>query len=275
VPLARGPERSRPLADVLDEAVELQDRGFREIVVTGIHLGAWGHDLAPQRALPDLLEALLRRAPAVRLRASSLEPMEVTPALLALMAAERRLCPHLHLPLQSGADAILRAMNRPYTAAAYAEKLAAVREALPDPGITTDVMVGFPGESEDDFAATVAACRAARFSRMHVFPYSPRPGTPAAALPGRPPGAVVRRREKELAALGRGMADAFARGRLGRRAQVVAEKAVRGGRRTGTTGRYLKVVLEGVEAAPGELVEVALVRMEEGLLVGVAPRTGT
>ncbi len=190
VGIARGPQRSRPPAEVLAEVRARLTEGYREVVLTGVNLGAYGRDSAEGAPLPRgegwslarLVRLLLDETPVPRLRLSSIEPWDVTPDLLALWH-DARLCRHLHLPLQSGCDATLRRMRRRNTAASYAAIVAEARARIPDLALTTDVIVGFPGESEAEFAETLAFVERLAFSRLHVFVYSRRPGTLAFDLP--------------------------------------------------------------------------------------------
>jgi len=268
VPKVRPEVRSVPPEEAARQAETLVAEGFREIVVCGIHLGLYGCDLVP-RASPDrevgdtrdlpvaarnagtadlagLLERLLQVEGLGRLRLSSLLPTDVDEALLRLMAAEPdRLCPHLHLSLQSGDDAVLARMGRPYTAAEFLRTVEQVRAALEEPAITTDVLVGFPGESDEAFANTLGVCREAGFSRMHVFPFSSRPGTLAAEMPGRVPGEVKRDRRRRAAALGKALADAYRRRLLGRREAVAVERVRRDGSAEGLAARYVRVEVRG------------------------------
>jgi threonylcarbamoyladenosine tRNA methylthiotransferase MtaB len=194
----------------------------------------------------------------------------VDDALLALVAAEpERLCPHLHLSLQSGDDAVLAAMGRPYTSGEFLRTVERVRAALDDPAVTTDVLVGFPGETEAAFARTLRVAREAGFSRMHVFPFSARPGTRAADMPGRVPRAVARERRRRAADLGEELAEAYRRRLLGRREAVAVETVRPDGSAEGLAARYLRVEVAGpLPAGAGrrEIVPVRLVRaVEEGL----------
>ncbi|MCA1989661.1 MAG: radical SAM protein, partial [Desulfarculus sp.] len=180
-------------------------------------------DLPGGPSLVDLLRALLAAHPGPRLRLSSLEGNEATPELMALMAGEPRLCPHLHLPLQTGSDALLAAMGRPYTAPDYAATVRAAAAALPDGCLGADVMVGLPGETEADFAATEALIAELPLSYLHVFPYSPRPGTPAASFPNRVPGPVAKARAARLRRLGEEKRRAWLTGLVGRTLEVIVE----------------------------------------------------
>jgi threonylcarbamoyladenosine tRNA methylthiotransferase MtaB len=273
VPALRGRPRSRALAEVAAEARRLAAAGHREMVLSGVHLGWWGRDLAGRTELADLVEAVLAAAPRARVRLSSLEATELSGRLLALAAGEPRLCPHFHLPLQSGSDAVLKAMRRRYSAAEFLAAAERARARLERPAITTDVMVGFPGESPADFAATLEVCRRAGFSRLHVFPFSPRRGTPAAELPGRVEPAEARRRARELIALGRELAAAFAAGCVGGTEEVLAEEAGRAGCLAGYSSRYLRTgVALGKGQAPRlrEIYRVRVERAEGARLFGSA-----
>lgn len=251
VRIVRPEPRSLPPEEAAERVRRLVGAGYREIVVCGIHLGLYGADLpaGPGGAKPDLvslLRALLEVEGLGRLRLSSIEPREVSDDLLALMAAEpERLCPHLHLPLQSGDDAVLGRMNRPYTAAAFLETVAGVREALDAPALTTDVLAGFPGEDEAAFGRTLELVREAQVSRLHVFPYSRRPGTAAAAMDGRVPGDVVRERCGRAMALGRELAAAYRARLVGREGRVVVESLDADGSAAGTSERYVRVRIAG------------------------------
>ncbi len=260
IPKVRGPAASRPLRDALEEARRLVSAGYRELVLTGVHLGAYGRDLAGRPLLPDLVEGMLGIPGLGRLRLSSIEAPEIDDPLLDLMAAEPRFCPHLHVPLQSGDDAVLRAMRRRYGVRQFRAACERVAERVPDPGLTTDVIVGFPGETEEQFRNTVEACRRLGFSRIHVFPYSRRRGTDAARLPDLP-GRVKKDRLRRLELLAEELTDAFARRFLGREVEVLVEEDGRG-----YTERYLRARVPG---APNTIVRTRVERVEHGEILGV------
>jgi len=271
VPRLRGPVVSRPLPDILAEACRLTARGYRELVLTGIHLGAYGRDAPGGPVLEDVVEALLGVTGIERLRLSSIEPNEVSERLLALMGGSGRLCPHLHLPLQSGDDDVLRVMNRRYTATQYLAMVARIKEAVPLVSLTTDILVGFPGESEAAFQRTLAVCRTVGFSRMHVFPFSPRPGTVAANLPGRVPPPVIRRRLHEAEATARGLALTYKRQFVGSVVEPLVENCARGGSEgelSGYTERYLRVVFTGERGLMGRVVRVRATHADYDALRG-------
>ncbi|GBD11914.1 Threonylcarbamoyladenosine tRNA methylthiotransferase MtaB [bacterium HR23] len=212
VPRVRGRERSVPLENLVREVERREAEGYQEVVLTGTQLGSYGHEWGGR--LGDLLEALLARTRIPRIRVSSLQPQELSDRLLELWQ-DARLCPHFHIPLQSGSDAVLRRMRRRYTRRAYLEAVERIRRCLPHSAITTDIIVGFPGETEGDFQQTVDLCRQVGFARMHLFPYSPRPGTSAYHLPDPVPPAVKRRRLALLAEVARQQAKAFQQASVG------------------------------------------------------------
>ncbi|PID38886.1 MAG: tRNA (N(6)-L-threonylcarbamoyladenosine(37)-C(2))-methylthiotransferase MtaB [Proteobacteria bacterium] len=197
VTVARGEERSRPIDRIIEELSDLAARGYREVVLTGVHLGGYGADLGTD--LGALVREVLARTTIERLRLSSIEPWDLTPGLFGLWReGARRLCPHLHLPLQSGSDAVLRRMARRCDTARYAELVASAREAIPDLTVTTDIIVGFPGETEEEWQETIAFCEKLDFAHMHIFSYSARHGTAAARMGQQVPTEVKRQRSREL-----------------------------------------------------------------------------
>ena len=206
IPYTRGPLRSRALASVRREAEKLVAAGFREIVLTGIHLGAYGRDLTGTVTLADAARTVLEIDGLQRLRLGSLESVELTPALFTLLRDDRRFARHLHLPLQAGSDAVLREMHRFYDTAGYERLLTRIREEVPGIAISTDIIVGFPGETEAMFQESLAFVRRQEFARVHVFPYSRRPATPAAVRSDQVPHPVRRERVKMMQALADEMA---------------------------------------------------------------------
>ena len=205
IPLARGPVRSKRPEDVIAEVSGLVASGTREIVLTGIETAAYGLDFDGYRLI-DLIFDIADKTGVERIRLSSLSPEMMTPATIARLAGIPKLAPHFHLSLQSGSDAVLAAMRRPYRKKQVRDALISLRDAIPGVTFTTDVIVGFPGETEENFSETLAFCREARFLRLHVFPYSPRPGTPAATFPGQIPGDEKHRRVRELVKIGKAVA---------------------------------------------------------------------
>ena len=243
LPLVRGAPRSRPLAQVRAEALRLVRAGFAEIIFTGIHLGLYGRDLDGVR-LADAVREVAAIPGLERLRLSSIEAAEVDGPLLKAMQ-HPAVCAHLHLPLQSGDAGVLARMNRRHTPEQFMASVGRARAALDRPAITTDVMAGFPGETDAEFGNTVALCRQVRFSRLHIFPFSPRPGTPAAAMPGAVLGRVVRERVGRLGRLARELACEWADGFVGRRERVLFERRSAAGRLGGYSDRYVRVSVAG------------------------------
>ncbi|MFW6189094.1 MAG: tRNA (N(6)-L-threonylcarbamoyladenosine(37)-C(2))-methylthiotransferase MtaB [Planctomycetota bacterium] len=267
LPRVRGAPRSRPLADVRAEAERLAAAGFAEIVLTGIHLGFYGRGRGPQATLAAAVTAVAETEGVERVRLSSLEPDEVDEPLLGAMA-HQAVCPHLHLPLQSGSTGVLERMNRRYTPEEFMSVVDLVRRRLDRPAISTDVMVGFPGETDADFEATLQLCREARFSRMHVFPFSPRPGTRAAEMDGRVHSRVVNERSRRLRELGDRMAADWARGFVGRDVRVLFERRDEEGRLRGYTDRYVRLRAEGAESLVGRAVRARVTGSEGSSLRG-------
>jgi threonylcarbamoyladenosine tRNA methylthiotransferase MtaB len=209
IPTTRGRGRSAPLARLLDEVERVMQAGFKEIAITGVHLGSYGRDLTPASSLYELLAALADIDQDVFFRVSSLEPMDCTPAIVELVAGSPRLAPHFHLPLQHASDRILEAMRRPYTAAFYARLAESIRVKMPHAAIGSDVIVGFPGETDEDFAELERYLESSPLTHVHVFPYSDRPGTPASMLDGKVPGPVVRARGQRIREIGAVLAARF------------------------------------------------------------------
>ncbi|MGC8787692.1 MAG: tRNA (N(6)-L-threonylcarbamoyladenosine(37)-C(2))-methylthiotransferase MtaB, partial [Anaerolineae bacterium] len=222
VRIARGRQRSRPIADILEEIATREQEGYQEMVLTGVHIGAYGHERG--ETLTDLIHAILANTRFPRLRLSSIEPWDLTPDLLHLWE-NPRLCRHLHLPLQSGCDATLKRMNRRYTTAQYRDLLAYARKRIPDLAVTTDIIVGFPGEDEQEFATSVTFVAAMGFARIHVFPFSSRPGTAAASMPGQVTPWVKKKRTDLMLSIARYSAEAFQRRFIGRMMDVLWESA--------------------------------------------------
>jgi threonylcarbamoyladenosine tRNA methylthiotransferase MtaB len=251
VRVARGRQRSRPQRDVLAEVEARVAAGYQEVVLTGVHIGAYGRDSGRQGdgSLWALVEAILMRTYVRRLRLSSIEPWDLDPDCFRLWE-DSRLCRHLHLPLQSGCDATLQRMGRSYTAGRFAALVEAAREAISDVAITTDVLVGFPGESEAEFNESLRFVKAMGFARTHVFKYSARPGTPAATMPDQVPPPVKKARSQAMMEAGRHSAEAFRRAFLGRTLEVLWEGQRKGSESeqkalwSGLTDNYLRVRIQ-------------------------------
>jgi threonylcarbamoyladenosine tRNA methylthiotransferase MtaB len=272
VPMARGASRSLGAREVLDEVRALAAAGFEEVVLTGVHLGGWGADLRPRGDLAGLVAAIAEHGLVPRLRLSSVDPHEVTEPLLRAMAASPGVCPHLHVPLQAGDDGVLRRMRRRYDTALARERLAMIRELLPDAAIGTDVIAGFPGEDAAAFERTLALVEESPITYCHVFPYSIRTGTTAAKLDGHVPTAVITERARRLRALGERKRQAFARLFDGTDAEVLVETSrdPATGALRGYTRNYLRTRLDGPDAWRGRRVPVRL-RIGPGAQVHAAP----
>lgn len=249
IPFVRGRSRSVPPDDVVHEVSRLSAAGAREIVLSGINLGSYGRDLPPRVPLSEVVRRLLDETPIEQIRFSSIEPQDVTKDFVALVAGCERIAPHFHVPLQSGSDRILRAMHRWYRAEHYAERIAVVRRMLPDAAIGADVIVGFPGESEDDFHATCELIERLPFTYLHVFSFSARPGTAAERLTDTVPAGEIRERARALRALGQKKAAEFRARQVGRSLRALTLKYHGPDWTQALTGNYLKVRVPGLHAA--------------------------
>jgi threonylcarbamoyladenosine tRNA methylthiotransferase MtaB len=256
VPAARGPSRSLPPAEALGRLAAL-GRRHAEVVLTGVHLGAYGRDLAPAATLSDLVREAARRGLVRRLRLSSVEPNELPRDLLQDGDAAAILCEHLHLPLQSGSDRILAAMARPHSAGDFRRAVLETAALLPGACLGTDVLAGFPGEDEADHAETLALLEALPLAYLHVFPFSPRPGTPAASLPDPVTPAVVRERARALRALSERKWRGHLEAQVGRVEEVVVERVERGVAR-GTARRYATVRWPAAGERRGDVARVRI-----------------
>lgn len=275
IPRVRGPVRSVPVEQAVAELSAFVQKGFREIVLTGIHVGQWGRDLPGRPELRVLLSALAQAAPkGLRIRLSSLEPLELDPELLRWLAQEPVFCPHLHIPLQSGSDTVLARMKRPYDSALFRSRIALASSLWPRLGLGTDVIVGFPSESEAEFEETYALLSELPFTYLHVFPYSPRPGTPAATFSGRVSQERVKARKLALMALGQKKREAHARSLLGQRGRVLLEGRpdAESGLWHGFSETYAPCLVSAPLAAANRIVSVRFLSHdpETGLLSAAA-----
>ena len=269
IPSVRGPIRSREPEDIRLEAARLAASGFREIVLTGILLSAYGEDLSPRRSLLDVLQILEETEGILRVRLGSLEPNIATPAFAERLASFRKICPQFHLALQSGSDSVLRRMRRQYLTAGYLEAVRNLRDQFPDAAFTTDILTGFPGETVEEFAETEAMIRKVGFARIHVFPYSPRPGTVAAAMPGQLSDTVKQARSRKLIAVGKETALCYERRWIGRETVLLPEEQV-DGCWEGYSPEYLRVRLDpGAVCVPGSPVRVLIQSASPQFLCGV------
>ncbi|HEY82798.1 MAG TPA: tRNA (N(6)-L-threonylcarbamoyladenosine(37)-C(2))-methylthiotransferase MtaB [Dehalococcoidia bacterium] len=256
VPLVRRREESLPPERVIAEIRHWISLGAREVVLTGTEIGAYNWQGA---GLKELLERILAETDVARLRLSSLQPQEITPELVGLWRDER-LCPHFHLSLQSGSDTVLARMKRRYTTARYQQAVSMIRQVAPEAAITTDVIVGFPGETEAEFEESLGFCRRMEFARIHVFPYSPRPGTEAARMPQQVGDKVKKERRQRMLALAEESARNFHQRFLGRTMAVLWEKQM-GGVWSGLTANYIKVYTKSAEDLTNRLMPVKLEKL--------------
>ena len=269
IPYARGRVRSLPLADCVRQARELEAAGYREIVLTGIEISSWGQDLEGKPELMEAIEAICQGlSPDTRVRLGSLEPRTITPDFCRRAAALPNLCPHFHLSMQSGCDTVLARMNRKYDSNRYYESVKFLHEVYDRPAITTDLIVGFPGETEEEFQQTLDFIQKCAFSAMHIFPYSKRPGTPAAKLPGQVLNAVKEERAHRAAQIARTMQDAYLDRWVGETVPVLFEEE-REGLWRGHTTRYCEVTVQSAQPLHNQLRQVRLTGRDGGALQGV------
>jgi len=255
VPLMRGREISLPLDDIASEVRARVQEGYREIVLTGTEIGAYRHNYL---GLPDLVRHILEETGVARLRLSSLQPAEVTEALLKL-GDSGRLCPHFHLSLQSGSGSVLRRMRRRYDVAEYHEAIVRIRAMFPEAAVTTDVIVGFPGETDAEFEDSLGLCASLGFARIHVFPFSPRPGTAAAAFPDPVATVVKRERCRRMLALAKESAEAFRTRFLGKTLSVLWE-TWENGVLSGYSENYIRVYAKAGVGLVNEIMTVGLTK---------------
>ena len=267
IPYARGPVRSLPLDEAVEQARKLEAEGYREVVLTGIEISAWGRDLKTGQTLVDLIQAVCAAVPDLRVRLGSLEPRTVTEDFCRRAATLPNLCPHFHLSLQSGCDATLRRMNRKYNTARYDESVRLLREYFADPGVTTDLITGFPGESREEFDQTLEFIRKCAFTAMHVFPYSRRPGTPADAMPDQVPKEEKEARAREAIALASELEARWLESRVGRTLPVLFEEE-KDGLWQGHAPNYALVRAAG-ENLHNRLADVKITGVGEGALAGI------
>ncbi len=269
IPYARGPLRSRSLESIRTETQRLISAGFKEIVLIGIHLGCYGKENPNGPTLYDAVKTVLEVPGVQRLRLGSLESVEVEPRLLTLMQEDARFCRHLHLPLQSGCDKVLQAMHRPYTTAKFKTLLADIKTRVPDIAITTDVIVGFPGETEADFETTCKFAESCGFSKMHIFPFSARKGTPAEKFAGAVTEAVKKERADILGKIDETMHKAFLQAMVGQNAEVLFEQPAGEDYFEGLTGNYQRVfVKSGGCNLGGEILPVKITAFDDEKLLG-------
>ena len=274
IPRTRGPLRSYPEDQVVADVRHQVERGVREVVLTGVHLGKYGEDRGEREALARLVDRLTAIDGLLRLRLSSVLPVQVTPALVERVRDDPKVCRHLHVPLQAGDDEVLARMHRPYRIAEFLDRVEHAKAEVPGLGLSTDVIVGFPGETRAQFAATMAVVERVGFSKLHVFRYSQRPDTPAAVMPDQVPVAEKKTRARELIALGAELRRRFHEDHVGRPLQVLVEAAGEG-LAEGTSDNYVKVRFPGGAELVDRVVTVRGLRadaegMEAELMGGAA-----
>ena len=265
IPYARGPVRSLPLQDAATQAARLAGEGYKELVLTGIEISSWGRELKNGTSLIDLVEAVCAAAPGCRIRLGSLEPRTVTEDFCIRAAKLKNLCPHFHLSMQSGCDATLKRMNRKYDTARFFESVCLLREHFQSPAITTDMIVGFPGETEAEFVQSLDFIRRCAFAAMHIFPYSKRPGSPAAAMPNQVPRGVKEERAREAAEEAARMEHSYLE--QWDRVTVLFEEE-RDGLWRGHTTRYCEVRVPSGENLHNQLRQVSVTGVGDGFLEG-------
>ena len=244
IPYTRGPVRSAPLELVVEQARELERRGYREIIITGIEIASWGADLPGKPPMTDMLCAVCAAVPGMRIRLGSLEPRVITGEFCRIMVRFPNLCPQFHLSMQSGCDTVLSRMKRKYDTARYYESIALLREYFPGCAITTDMIVAFPGETREEFDQSLGFIQKCAFADMHIFPYSRRPGTPADKMPGQHDNATKEARSRAAIAVAQEMSLAYRQSLVGAEQEVLFEEA-EGGYFTGHAPNYVKVYAKG------------------------------
>lgn len=270
VPLVRGQARSRPLKDIVEEGTNLVKKGFKEIVLSGIHLGAYGIALSQHIDIVDVIESLEKIKSEFRIRLSSLDPQEISQRLIKKLVTSQRLCPHLHIPLQSGDDKILKLMNRGYTRRRYLSLAEKLKKAVPRISITTDTIVGFPGETEKNFQNTIKIVRKINFTRVHIFSYSPRVGTRAYNFPNQVSPSIIHDRFKRLQVEAEKSSRRYRRKFLGKTVEVLVEdkRDQKTNLLTGYSETYIKVLVKGSDKLKNKLVKVKVKNIEKHHTLG-------
>ena len=269
IPYVRGRVRSRKLESIRAECLALKAAGFKEIVLTGIHIGAYGRDFGGKISLVDAIKTVLNAANPLRLRLGSIESAEMTDELIDLIKTDARICNHVHLPLQSGCDEILRAMHRPYTTKNFSELTARLIKEVPEISIGTDLIVGFPGETDENFSATLNFIREQPFSKIHVFPFSARAGTVAASLPNQIPPQIKKARASRALEISRTKAEKFSERLLGKTVEIIAETSAEG-IVDGLTKNYVRVYTPDENICLGEVARIKIERLHRDGVSGAA-----
>ena len=267
VPYARGRSKSLPLKDVLKKMKQLTVVGYREVVLAGIHLGCYGKDLKPKPIrLASLIGQILSKTTIDRIRLSSIEPLELDSDLVQLMATSGRICRHFHIPLQSGDNTILKRMGRPYLQEEFRDLIIRIHESVPDAALGVDVLIGFPGESDHAFHNTYRLIERLPVSYLHVFPFSPRKGTPAYSYKEKVPAHIIKSRCRKMRMLGEQKKERFYSRFIGKTSTVLVEERWRAGSHLlkGITSNYIPVMVEGGDELKNQLLEVTLEKMDNG-----------
>ncbi|HZT68468.1 MAG TPA: tRNA (N(6)-L-threonylcarbamoyladenosine(37)-C(2))-methylthiotransferase MtaB [Terriglobia bacterium] len=270
IPYVRGASRSMHPDQVINQVRELERSGYQEIVLSGINLGGYGRDLGRCINFLGLVERILSETSIPRLRISSIEPMDVSRELIDRVATEPRMAQHFHVPLQSGSDRVLRLMNRRYWTTQYADRILAIRERMPDCGIGADVMTGFPGETDADHRESLRFIESLPFTYLHIFPYSARPGTPAAARAEQVDGRRIHERVREMKSLIAAKRSRFLHSQIGKKLSAVVLHKTEHGFPVALTSNYLQVSLPGASVPPNTLINVEIGRVDGGKPVGRA-----
>ena len=263
VPYARGPSRSLATEDVLKNINKLQQAGYHEVVLTGVHLGAYGLDLAPRTDLYTLLSRIQTSSPIDRVRLSSIEPLELTSDIIKLVADSDRFCHHFHIPLQSGDDRILQKMNRPYSSSFFRDLIFQIRASIPDAAIGVDVLIGFPGETEAAFENTYVLIKKLPITYLHVFPFSARAGTPASRYPHKVPSTIIKTQSEKMRRLGSNKKRDFYQKFIGQDIEVLIEgqRNASTGLSKGLTSNYIPVFTDSENDLENTLVQVRIEKM--------------
>lgn len=264
VPLARGNSRSMPMDTVLENLNRLEKSGYHETVLTGIHLGAYGHDLTPRLTLADLIDCVETHQTPARIRLSSIEPRELTDALIDKISVSKKVCHHFHIPLQSGDDTILKRMRRPYTAGFFKSLVHKISNHMPGLSIGVDILVGFPGETQAAFENTLALVASLPLTYFHVFPFSARSGTPAADYPDQLPPEQIKARCRQLRNIGDKKKSQFYRLHVGQTFTVLVEnkRDKKTGKLKGLSANYIPVFIDGKDSLKNNLVDIEVVRVD-------------
>jgi threonylcarbamoyladenosine tRNA methylthiotransferase MtaB len=270
IPFVRGKVTSKKISDILFEAEQLVSNGFKEIVLTGIHLGAYGRETGYQINIIDVLEGLQTLPGLERIRLSSIEVNEITDRLIEVIADSDKVCPHFHLPLQSGDDYILKKMNRKYNTYQYMQTLEKIKEKFELPSISTDVIVGFPGEKRKHFENTLKLCKHVGFSRAHIFPYSPREDTPAAKMPDHCTSFDIKLRKKELESIAAETSLSYKNLFVGTKISILVEgtRDKKTGQLSGHSDRYVKVLFGGTDDLKNEIVDIYVEKALSKFVIG-------